>query len=325
MAGLSHLIRTHRTDTAMTMMVFVWGFNFIVLKDAVTNVAPLTFNALRFMVGLPVITLLMLRDRPLLRLSWRDFGLIVLLTLSGPTIYQVGFVLGIKRTTSTNAALLVATMPTWTATFSLMLRLVEVRRRLLAGIALTLAGVALVVIGRSESGLALSHDNLIGSALVLGAAMVNGLSNIVNKPVVDRLGGMRVAVWKYWCTAVSLVLIAAPGLLTLSAGDIPLHSVPNVFYSGLTSVGGFVVVHYALHEIGPTRTASYFNFNPIIAAFAGIVILGEPLTTALLLGGCLTLFGVLQVRNNIYLRRRSTLQPALESAPGPLPGPRAAH
>ena len=287
------------------MMVLVWGFHFIVMKDAVTNVAPLTYNALRFLIGLPVITLLMLRDRPLLQISRRDLGLIMVLVLIGPTLYQVGFVLGIKRTTSTNAALLVATMPTWTAVFSLLLGQVEVRRRLVGGILLTLAGVALVVVGKAGSaGLGLSHDDMVGSALVLGAAMANGLSNIMNKPVVDRLGGMRLAVWKYWGTALALTVIAAPELLTLSGDDVPLRSIPNVLYSGLLSgVGGFVFMHYALHKIGPTRTASYFNFNPIVAAFAGIVILGEPLTVALLIGGGLTLIGVLQVRNNIYLRR----------------------
>lgn len=290
----------------MSMMVLIWGFHFIVMKDAVNNVAPLTYNALRFLVGLPLITLLMLRDRPLLQVSRRDLGVILVLVLIGPTVYQVGFALGIKRTTSTNTALLVATMPTWTAVFSLLLGQVEVRRRLVGGIVLTLAGVALVVVGKAGSGLGLSHDDMIGSALVLGAAMANGLSNIMNKPVVDRLGGMRLAVWKYWGTALALTLIAVPDLLTLSGDDVPLRSLPNVLYSGLLSgVGGFVFMHYALHEIGPTRTASYFNFNPIVAAFAGIVILGEPLTAALLAGGVLTLLGVLMVRNNIYLRRSS--------------------
>ena len=35
----------------MAFMVLIWGFNFIVIKDAVTDLAPLAFNALRFMAG----------------------------------------------------------------------------------------------------------------------------------------------------------------------------------------------------------------------------------------------------------------------------------
>jgi drug/metabolite transporter (DMT)-like permease len=233
------------------------------------------------------------------------------LVLTGPVLYQVGFALGIKRTTSTNAALLVATVPTWTALFSLLLGIVQIRRRLLIGMAVTLAGVVLVVYSRSEEGLGLSHDDLIGSVLLLLAALSSGVSYTINKPVVDRLGGMRTAIWKYTFTTVALTAIAAPDLFRLSGNEIPLHVVPNILYSGILSgVGGYVVVHYALHEMDATRSASYYNFNPIVAAFAGIVVLGEPFSLLLLAGGVLTVGGVVVVRNNIYARRK----PAVRSA-----------
>jgi O-acetylserine/cysteine efflux transporter len=308
---LKRLLKDHRADLLMSGMVFVWGFNFIVLKNGVENIPPLTFNALRFLIGLPLILLLAWCERHLIGMVRRDIVLVGLLALTGPVLYQIGFALGIKRTTSTNAALLVATMPTWTALVSIMIGMVQIRRRLLIGMGVTLVGVLLVVYSRSSGDFALSHDDLIGSALLLAAAIANGIANVVNKPVVDRLGGMRLAIWKYVFTTIGLSLIAAPGLLSLSGHDLPLRVVPNILYSGILSgVGGFVIVHYALHEMDPTRSASYYNFNPIVAAFAGILILGEPFSLLLLAGGVLTVGGVVVVRNNIYARRKPAVREA---------------
>ncbi len=315
LSALTTAFRQHRADAIMSFMVLIWGFHFIVAKDALSNIEPLTFNALRFLVGLPVILPVALRQRRALRLTRRDAALITLLTLTGPVIYQVGFSLGLKRTTTTNTALLVATMPTWTALCSIAIGMVEIRRRLLAGIVLTLSGVLLVVLSRSESGLGLSHDDLLGSALVLGAAIAGGLANVFAKPVVDRLGSMPLAIWKYWITTVTMIVLAGPGLFSLTSAEVPTDRIPNVLYSGMLSgAGGFLAIHLAIREIGPTRSASYFNFNPIIAAFAGVLILREPFSPGLLLGATLTLLGVMVVRRNVYLRRPAPA-PVTASAP----------
>ncbi len=306
MRALHTLLERHRADAVMTGMVFVWGFHFIVVKDAVGDMDPLTYNAVRFTVGLPALMLFGWHNRAWLHITRRDLWLLALLTLSGPLLYQIGFALGIKRTTSANTALLVATMPAWTAFFSIALGLVEIRRRLLIGIGVTLVGMALVVLSRSRNGLSLSHDDLVGSALVLGAAMVGGLGNVTSKPMVDRVGGVTMAIWKYIFTTLGLLAVSAPQLVHFSAQTLPLHNIPNVLYSGMLSgVGGYVAVHIALKELGPTRTSAYFNYNPIVAGAAGVLILGEPLSAGLLFGGALTLWGVAVVRHNIYLRKKA--------------------
>jgi drug/metabolite transporter (DMT)-like permease len=318
---LTTALKTRRADTLMILIVLVWGLNYIVMKDGLSDIDPLTFNALRFMLGAPVIGLVALRDRSILRLPrryWREVGLATLLSALA---YQILFLEGLDRTTSTNAALLGATMPTWTGAISILVGLVEIRRRLLAGIAITLLGVALVVFSRAGSDFSLSGDDLIGSLLVLASAVLLGGGNLVRKTAIDHVGSLRMAVWSYWLTAAGLTIVAAPNLLTLSAADVPLRSLPNVLYSGwIASVGGFMIVSYALGEIGPTRTATYFNFNPIVASCAGILILGEPFSIWLLVGGAMTLGGVMLVRQNVYARRRPSAPHAVaETAPEPAP------
>jgi drug/metabolite transporter (DMT)-like permease len=317
LSNLKPFFKAHDADLFMSMMVLIWGFHFVIMKDALGDIAPLTFNALRFSVGAPAILIIMLSNPDLRHVPRDEIVPLVLTSLFGPVLYQVLFASGLDRTTATNTALLLATMPTWTATISLVIGLAEVRRALLAGIMITLVGVALVVLSRAGADLSFAHDDLIGSGLVLAAAASLGASNIYRKLLVDRLGSLRAAVWTYLINVGALVLLASPELVTLSAADVPVGALPNVMYSGLLSgVGGFVFNNYALGKIGPTRTATYFNFNPIVAAFAGIVIVGEPFSAGLLAGGLLTLSGVMVVRGNMFRKQGApALEPVRDSSP----------
>lgn len=293
----------HRADAGMTFITVIWGFHFIVMKRGLSDFSPMTYNALRFLVALPLISLVPLRDRAIVQVTWRDVVVLALLSVVGPIGYQIFFATGLKLTTSTNTALLVATMPAWTAVFSIAAGLVLVRRRMLTGIILTLGGVTLVILSQSGAGLSLSHDDLVGSFLALVAAVTSAVSNLFTKPVIDRLGGMRLAIWTYWFTTLGMTLIALPDLLTLTRADFPLRVWPNILYSGLLSSAlGFLVWNIALRDLGPTRAATYHNFTPILATFGGIVVLNDPLTLGLLAGGFLTLLGVLIVRHNTFMR-----------------------
>lgn len=294
---------TRTADIAMSVMVVIWGFHFIVVKDSFSDFTPMQFNALRFVAGIPLIAAFAWSQRAHLRIPRRDVALTALVSLTGPIGYQVFFALGLDRTTATNSALLVATMPVWTALFSMSTGLVRARRQLVSGIGIALAGVTAVVLGRGGASLSLTTNDLVGSGMLLLAAMCNGITNVISKPLVDRTGSQAFTAWKYLFTVLGLVLLAVPDVIAHPMTTFPTARIPHILYSGMLSgVGGFLAMNYALQIIGPTRTASYFNLNPIVAAFAGIVFLGEPVTALLVAGGVLTLAGVMVVRRNTFIR-----------------------
>lgn len=318
MTTLTRLFQTRRADLAMGAIVTIWGCNIVVMKNGLDTVAPVTYNALRFLVGLPLILAFALHNRALLRVSRRDLARLVIVNAFGSVLNQVVIVEGLKRTTSTNSALLGATNPVWITLFSVVVGLVAVRRRALIGIGITWIGVVLVILGRSGASLSMSHDDLIGSLLALASAIIGAIGTIYTMPLVRRLGSMKTAVWGYVITAVGLSALALPSLLTLDDGGALLHVAPHVLYGGLlASAGGFLAWNYALAAIGPARAATYHNFTPIIAACAGIMLLGEPLSVGLIAGGALTLVGVVIVRHNTFLRPPAPL--ASEAAPEPAP------
>ena len=53
MADLRGTLRAHGADAAMSFIVIIWGLHFIVMKDGMEDIAPNTYNALRFLAGVP--------------------------------------------------------------------------------------------------------------------------------------------------------------------------------------------------------------------------------------------------------------------------------
>lgn len=90
--------------------------------------------------------------------------------------------------------------------------------------------------------------------------------------------------------------IAACILLTLAAllyGGLILAMVTlTVMVIGLLSYGiSNVLFYYGLRHLGSSRTGTFFSVGPFAAAMAAIPILGEPVTTKLVLAGLLMAAG----------------------------------
>src|SRR5215213_8425988 len=89
------------TETALSLMVLVWGVNFAVAKHALGQFDPLAFNAIRFCIA----SVLVAQGE----LAWPEPGdvlRVVGLGLLGNVLYQGCFVLGLARTPAGSASLI---------------------------------------------------------------------------------------------------------------------------------------------------------------------------------------------------------------------------
>jgi drug/metabolite transporter (DMT)-like permease len=225
----------------------------------------------------------------------------------GPIAYQLFFILALDLTTSTNTALLVATMPTWTALLSILLGMIHRRAALYFWIAVTLVGVGLIVLGRSGANVSLSHDDLVGSGLAISAAVVFAVYSVFSKPLIDKYK-LGVAILAHGMSWLAMTIIALPQLIHLSSSDVPREIWPNLLYSGIVAgAGGYLIWNYALQTIGPARAAIYQNFTPLVATIFAVLLLGEILTVGVVIGGLLTLLGVAMVRHTMRVRIGSSI------------------
>lgn len=288
-------------DAAVLVTVLVWGLNFPILKGALAAMPPHTLNGFRFLVSGAVLGGLYLarghhRRYPLLT-ALRDHGrAIVLLSLGGWVLYQVCFILGMDRTTAGNAALIMASSPLWTAIFGRLSRMELLPRRSWFALGVILIGTVIVVVGGAGD-VRFSRTTLTGNVLILIASALVGGYTAYSRPILRHLPAITLT---YFCILLALPFLLGLGLVNLAAVDWSLVNAEvwgAILYSGGLSTGlVYVFWSSAVHRVGASQTAVFGNLVPIVAIGASVVILGEGVRTAQVVGGLMIIGGLLVMR-----------------------------
>ena len=284
------------TETALSLMVLVWGVNFAVVKHALTAFDPLAFNALRF-IGGSALVFLVLRSRGEVTLPEPGHRLrIVVLGLLGNVFYQLCFIIGLDRSAAGHAALMLALTPIMTAFLSMLLGHERPGPRTWGGAALSILGVALV---SGASVRVAGTEALLGDLILIGASVTWACYTVGARPVVRRYGSVRTTAWTMWVGALGLLVVGAPALGRTDFAAIPLAAWGGLVFSATFAIGmAYLIWYRGVERIGNTRTAIFSNLTPVVALFAGALLLGERPGAVALLGAALTIGGVMIVRTD---------------------------
>jgi drug/metabolite transporter (DMT)-like permease len=278
----------------MLIVCLIWGLNFSVTKSAFTQFPPLAFTAIRFAIASVLLVPLVRRiegDGPLPSGALRR---LIGLGIVGNTLYQLGFMSGLARTSASNSALILAAMPSIVALLAAGLGLEPVRPRVIGGVLVATLGVILVVLARGTGfeGGALTGDLLTLGAVGCWAGYTLGLRTL---PV--GITPLRVTMVTTVAGAPGLLLAGAPDLLTMNWGEVDLLGWGALAYATLLSLLlAYVIWNRSVQLVGPSRTAIYMCVTPLIAVLGAAMILGERPHPLQGVGAVLILAGVLLVR-----------------------------
>ncbi|TVP49838.1 MAG: DMT family transporter [Gemmatimonadales bacterium] len=285
------------TDIGLVVLTVVWGVNFSVVKGALDFIPAMGFNALRFpLASLTVYAILRARG-PLPSLEWKDLGRVLLLGIAGNGVYQLLFIHGLDRTTAGNTALLLATVPVWTALLAALLREGTLDRYVVGGIVATLSGMVLVVVGGGAE-LRLGGSTLVGDAMAAGAAFLWAAYTVGSRGLILRYGSVPVTAWTLWAGSIVLVLLGLPDLVRMDWGAVPaLAGWGAVVYAGVLALGlSYVLWYRGVHRLGSARTAAYSNLVPVVALLVAWAFLGEVPTALQWIGAAVILLGIVLAR-----------------------------
>jgi len=139
-----------------------------------------------------------------------------------------------------------------------------------------------------------------GGAQWLGIAFVllSAVSWAVYTVGARRLaGGYRLLTWTGGSFVLGMVpywLLHTPDMLRLASAAVPVWVWVLLIASGLlANTLAFLTWMHGVRQLGPVRVAVFSNLTPVVGVLAGVVFLGERLPLQALLGGLLTLWGVL--------------------------------
>ena len=284
-----------KTHALLLLMAVIWGVNFSLIKYATQVIPPLAFTGLR--VGMSAVLLLSiaaLRHR-----AWperRDVIFLIMLGVIGNGIYQLLFVEGLSRTKVGNAALIVAAAPAFIAVASRIKGIERVRRRTLAGVALSVCGVGLVVFGGART----DHSNatVFGTLLVFGGVLCWTMFTVLLQPLATRVDPIQLSALTMTGGAIPLLFVTPRALVNTQWQLVGPAAWASLLYASVVSmVIAYLFWYRGLRVLGPTRTAVYGNLQPVIAIGVAWIFLSEAPTVWQGVGTATILSGIFLTRS----------------------------
>jgi drug/metabolite transporter (DMT)-like permease len=281
--------RSVKAHILLVLTTVIWGATFVVIKNALGDISPLLFNAVRMSLAALVLGVVFHHEIPRLTASSVASGLLVgSLLFLGNELQTTG----LKYTMPTKSAFLtgmaVVLVPVFLALFW--------RRRINGwsafGTLAALAGLYLLTVPSSAgSGLNLASMNH-GDLLTLGAAVVFAFHIIVMGHAAQRHRWQQITVIQVAATAV-LMMFTVP-----LAEKVYVVWSPRVIW-GITITGflslalAFSMQAWAQQFIPATHAALIFTLEPVFAWLTSFVFLGERLGVRAGLGAACILAGLL--------------------------------
>ena len=254
-------------------MALIWGVNFSVVKYGTRLVEPLAYNGIRVTLAAVALIVIVLAVRG----TWpnrRDALALLALGALGNGLYQIFFVEGVVRTRAGDAALVIAASPAFIALIGRARGIERIATRGAMGIALSIAGIGLVVFG--TSGATAGDATLFGDLLVLIGSLCWSVYSVLLQPYTKRIDGLPLSALTMIGGAVPLLVVAVPSIARTTWTAVPAGAWAAMSYSGLGAlVIAYLFWYRGMKVLGPTRTAMYSNLQPIFALLVAWLTLGE--------------------------------------------------
>ncbi len=223
------------------------------------------------------------------------FSRFVVFALVSGLFYPLMFMWGIDRTTAGNTALLLSSMPIWTAIISALFLHERLPPVTWIAFGIAFIGTAIVVLAGGK--VHFSSDNLIGNLFITASAMLWASGTVISGPLLKQISPLRLAFFSSLLTTPIHLLIVAGKL----PDALPKFAEPQVMwaliYSGIFSTGiAYATWHVGVRRLGGSHASIYQNVVTLVAVLGGWLALGEPLLISQIFGGALMICGLLLMR-----------------------------
>ena len=274
---------TRPSALALLAITVIWGWTFVLVKQGMTEVGPLSFLAARF--GVAFLVLAIMLHGTLRRIDRRSLmrGSVVGIALFLGYLFQTW---GLVYTTATKSGLLTGLSVVIVPIAASMLLRKRVQLTVWLGTLFAAGGLFLLVAGKGQLG-AMNK----GDALTLACAVSFALHIILVDRFVRRSDYRQLL----------LVQVGVVGLLSLIGALTMERSVPALSGSLIegilvTGVLATAVALYVLNRFQASSTASYtaiiLTMEPVFAALFGALLLGETMGPSQWMGGAMILMGM---------------------------------
>ncbi|PKN40406.1 MAG: EamA family transporter [Deltaproteobacteria bacterium HGW-Deltaproteobacteria-18] len=275
--------------------VVLWGASFSTMRIALQDLHPLSVMWLRMIIALACI-LPLYRTVSLSAYRKGDWKLLLAAVVFQPCLYFWLESAALGLTSSAQAGIISASVPLLVAVAAWMILKEPLSTRVVGGLLLSVAGVAVLTLGGQATLSAPSP--LLGNSMEF-LAMVCAAANMI----IIRILGRRYDAWTL--TVMQVVtgcLFFSPGivhLMDVPAGtfDLPLILILVFLGAGVT-LGAFSLYNWAITRMPASTASAHINLIPVVAVGCGFAFLGETMNPLQMAAACVVLFSVLMTQKS---------------------------
>ncbi len=230
------MIKKYFTDLTLIVVSIIWALNFSVVKIALIEFDPFSFNAIRFLLAFSLLYVATIKKGLSLRVKKEHFWALIGIGLIGNLLYQLLFIIGINLTKAANASVMLGTIPIWVALLSQFFTEEKLTPLKSIGVAFAFTGVAFIVIGGNNE-LSFQSETFLGDIITIISAIVWAVYTIFSKKYLKFYNSTQFSAFMALIGFICLSIIGAPFLIKLNWTSISPTAYAGALYSGLFSVG----------------------------------------------------------------------------------------
>ncbi|HEY6305485.1 MAG TPA: EamA family transporter [Candidatus Angelobacter sp.] len=318
MTAVDHKQHRLRVIVSFALVYVLWGSTYLAMRVAiVSGIPPYAVGSVRYMISGPLMLACLALMGRKIRPTRQDLLRLLIIGVLLLSISNVCVMWAEEYVSSSLAALVVALVPIFVVALEAwVFRVGRMPARGLAGLALGIAGIMVLLWPKIVSGTRLGRLELMGAAILAGASMTWSLGSILSHRWTLSVDVFTAAAWQM--TLAGLVNTA----IALATGKFQrAHWTPQ----GLGAIAylvvcgswiGFTAYIWLLEHVPPPKVATYAYVNPIVAVFLGWLLLSEKVD-AFMLAGAVIIISAVALVNTSKLKRDGAPADSREIAEAP--------
>lgn len=277
----------------IALNTLAWSGAFIAGRIMQPDANPVVAAFLRFLIATVLMVAACLLTKQPLRLPTRRLlGLQAFLGFTGIFLWAILFQWGLQMVPASKASVLVTTSPIFITVMAALFYKEHITPAKAVGVLMAVCGTVIVLSRGDIAGL-LSGGFGYGEGILLLCAFSWGVFVIVGKLALASISPM---VSITWSSIIGTILLFPAALLTGDLGQSLAYSRDTwtgIMYLGVIGTFmGFVWYYQVVAALGPTRASLISCLVPPCSIVLGMLLLNEPATLSLLVGGIITVTGV---------------------------------
>lgn len=269
----------------MTALVICWGMEYILAKQALEVIEPLTLILFKYILGFMLVLAIKLKNEGKSLMRKEDIPMFALCALFGEVGYFYLEYTSMSYLPISLLTVVLALVPALSVVIDKIVFKRKITKKIIAGIMLGIIGIALVI---GVDYKILFEGRLIGYLLAFGAVVSWNVYNFFTASLHGKYETATLTMNQMICSILlcwPFALANLPDWQTITPVVIG-----GVLWLGIISTGiGFLIMVRALHVLGPTVTAIFSNLMPVSATFFGWLILKETILPIQMAGGAVVI------------------------------------